>query len=144
MATVSRSARVRATAAEVDGVLSDPDAVMAVVREFGRTRFIEAHDDGTQSWDVFIVLGAMHVGGRAMVAPAADGVLTWHSTSGIANSVSLEAAADGDGTRVTGRVELWLEGAITGRLTAVLVRSVIGRYLDAMLERLRHRIEYGE
>lgn len=144
MVTVRRSIDVRGPVGAVDDVLADPDAVMAVVTEFGRTRFIVAHEDGTQEWDVFIVLGAMHVGGRVLVDRLGSGSLTWHSVSGIANTVSITSAGDGDGARIIAGVELWLEGAITGRLTAVLVRSVIGRYLDAMLERLRHRVEYGE
>lgn len=144
MATVHRTVRVRGPVGAVWELLSDREAVMSVVSEFGRTRLITAHEDGSQEWDVFIVLGAMHVGGRVLVDPPGDGTLTWHSTSGIANSVAMDVAVDGEGSLVTARVELQLEGAITGRLTAVLVRSVIGRYLDAMLENLRHRIEFGE
>lgn len=144
MRTITRSVTVHRPLDEVRAVVCRTEDVMAVIGEFGRTSQVEVHGDGSQVWEVFIVIGTMYVGGRVQVEPPGESELDWQSISGISNHARLEATADGDGTRITSTVGFHLEGMLAGVTASWLLRSVIGRYADAVLERLRHRIEYGE
>lgn len=144
MRAITRSVTVHRPADEVRAVVSRPADVMAVVGEFGRTSPVEVPADGPQVWEVFIVIGTMYVGGKVQVEVPAAGELAWHSVSGIRSHAYLQVTDDGDGARITSTVGFHLDGLLSGVAASWLLRSVIGRYADAVLERLRHRIEYGE
>ncbi|MDG3011326.1 SRPBCC family protein [Rhodococcus sp. D2-41] len=144
MRAITRSVTVHRPVDEVRAAVSRPADVMAVVGEFGRTAPVGERDDGPQVWEVFIVIGTMYVGGKVQVEVPADGELAWHSISGIRSSAHLRVTEDGDVARITSTVGFHLDGLLSGMAATVLLRGLIGRYADAVLERLRHRIEYAE
>lgn len=145
MAAMTRSIRVRAPLARVAPVLGDPAAVMAAIGSLGRTAHVGDDADGAGLWDVFILLGTMYVGGRVRVDEARDGALAWHAVSGFRHAARFGAAAEPDpeASTITMRFEFRLDGSLSARLAGWLVRGYIGRYADAVLETLRHRVEYG-
>lgn len=144
MGATTKSIEVNRPYGEVVAAVESIPGVMELVRAFGRAEFLSAHDDGSEEWNVFIVLGTMYVGGRVVVQSPARGELTWHSVSGIENMTGLAAIPYSDGALVTASVEFEVDGVLTGPLTGWLLRGIVGRYVDALLERLRHHIEYGE
>ncbi|WP_158726622.1 SRPBCC family protein [Tomitella fengzijianii] len=144
MTTMSRSIVVRRPVQQVARVLGDPSVVMAVIGDHGRAARVEAAGDGAEQWEVFLVLGTMYMGGRVRIDEAGDGALAWHAVSGFQHEARFEAAAHGVDATITVHFEFRIEGLLTGRLAARLVRGYIGRYAESVLESLRHRIEYGE
>ncbi|GAA4815250.1 SRPBCC family protein [Tomitella cavernea] len=143
MSSMTRSVTVHRPLPATEAVLACPDEVMAVIADLGRTARVEDTGGDAEHWEVFILLGTMYVGGRVRIEEAGDGVLAWHSESGFHHRARFEAVADGDDTLIRLHVDFRIDGVFTGWLAATLVQGYIGRFADAVLESLRHRIEYG-
>ncbi|WP_182347839.1 hypothetical protein [Tomitella gaofuii] len=143
MSSMTRSVTVHRPLSASSAVLARPDEVMAVIADLGRTARVEDAGDGAEQWEVFILLGTMYVGGRVRIGQAGDGVLAWHSESGFHHHARFEAVADGDLSAIRLHFDFRIDGVFTGWLAARLVHGYIGRFADAVLESLRHRIEFG-
>ncbi len=143
MATMTRSITVRRPVDEVAAVLADPAAVMAAVGTLGRTARTGDAADGSPQWAVFMVLGTMYVGGTVQIDEVGDRVLAWHAVSGFRHRARFTVAADGADSVITVQFDFVIGGAVTGYLTARLVSGYVARSADAVLEALRHRIEFG-
>ena len=144
MSSTTRDVLVRAPVQDVVTAISQPDDLMAIVGEFGRSAYISTRADGSQEWVLFIVMGTIYVGGRGLVKCDGEGSVSWRSLSGFEYRARIRAIPAQAGTRLEATADLKLEGLIAARVAGFLVRNFMGRHLDATLQRLRHHIEYNE
>lgn len=144
MGQVQRSVLVRRPVDEVAKFALDPDVVLPTIGGFGRFAFKGQAADGSQEWDLYLRVGTVHVGGRVRVEPSTDSQLCWRAVRGTRHTVRIEVAPEGDDTRVTMTVSVRFAGMITGRLTWAFADGILGRHLEAGLQQLRHRVEYGD
>jgi uncharacterized membrane protein len=140
--TATESVVVRRPVEEVAKVATDPGVMLPLVAGLGRFEFIRRNDDGTEEWDMFLDIGAIHVGGRVHVVPAAS-QLTWESVRGTRHAMVVEVTDHPDGAEVTMAMTVQLGGLVLGRVAERLARGIAGRHLVAGLEQLRHHLEFG-
>jgi len=140
--TATESVVVRRPVEEVAKVATDPGVMLPLVAGLGRFEFIGRNDDGTEEWDMFLDIGAIHVGGRVHVVPAGS-QLTWESVRGTRHAMVVEVTDHPDGARVTMAMTVQLGGLVLGRVAERLARGIAGRHLIAGLEQLRHHLEFG-
>lgn len=140
--TITESLVVRRPLDVVAGVATDPDVVLPIMGGLGRFELITSNDDGTEEWDVFIDINAIHVGGRVVVDAPTKTRLTWHAVRGTRHSMVLDVDEDPNGSRLTISMSLELAGAVTGRIAEFLARGVMRRHLQAGLHQLRHHLEF--
>ncbi|KAA1426198.1 hypothetical protein [Nocardioides antri] len=140
--TATESVVVRRPLDVVAKVATDPGVLLPLVAGLGRFRFIGRLDDGTEEWDMFLDIGAIHVGGRVHVVSAAP-TLTWQSVRGTRHSMLVEVTEHPDGATVTMAMTVELGGLVLGRLAERIARGIAGRHLVAGLEQLRHHLEFG-
>lgn len=139
--TATESIVVRRPLEVVAKVATDPGVLLPLVAGLGRFEFIERGADGTEEWDMFLDIGAVHVGGRVHVVSAAP-TLTWQSIRGTRHSMLVEVTDHPDGAEVTMAMTVKLGGLVLGRVAELLARSIAGRHLVAGLEQLRHHLEF--
>jgi hypothetical protein len=141
--TVKVDTHVRRPADEVGAFVADPHRFVPVLATVGRCEFIGNTGDG-ELWDVFLVSGTIHLGGRVLVSQNGNHGLRWQSVRGTHHS--FEASVDGDdqGARVTLRLTYSLTGLGIARLSELIGRGIVGRNLQAATEELRHRLEFDE
>lgn len=144
MATVSRSITVAAPVARVAAVVTDPAAVFELIGALGRTKLVATHADGSQDWDLYLDIGTMFLGGRVTVDPPTPDAISWRSTRGTRHDAHAEVVGADGGARVTMTTTVQFSGMVTGRLAAWLSRDILGRQIDAGLQRLRHRVEWTD
>lgn len=140
--TASQSIVVRRPYDLVAKVATEPGVLLPLVAGIGRFQFIAANDDGTEEWDMFLDIGAVHVGGRVHVVPDPPR-LSWRSVRGTRHSMEVEVAEHPDGAQVSMTITVQLGGALFGRLAEALAKNIAGRHLVAGLEQLRHHLEFG-
>ncbi|MCB0950169.1 MAG: SRPBCC family protein [Mycobacterium sp.] len=144
MGAVTRTTLVHAGPDEVAQVATDPDAVLPIIGSFGRFERIESHADGSQEWDLYLDVGTIHVGGRVLVEPPSDGSLVWHSVRGTMHDARIVVSPATDGTTLAMTISVKFAGRLlTGWITGVLADRILARRIEASLQQLRHRIEYG-
>jgi carbon monoxide dehydrogenase subunit G len=142
VAKISESIVVRRPIEDVAPAATDPHVLLPLIAGLGRFAFIADAPDGSQKWDMFLDIGAVHVGGRVRVVT--DGrVLTWESERGTRHTMRVEVTEDGDHALVSMRMEVHLGGLVLGRVAELIARGIAGRHLVAGLEQLRHHLEYG-
>ncbi len=144
MGQVQRSVLVHRPVDEVAKFALNPDVVLPTIGGFGRFAFKGQTGEGGQEWDLYLRVGTVHVGGRVLVDPPTDTELCWRSVRGTRHTVRIEVAPEGAASRVTMTVTARFAGMITGRLTWAFADGILGRHLEAGLQQLRHRIEYGD
>ncbi len=141
--TVIVDTHIRRPADQVGAFVGDPHRFLPVLATVGRCEYIgDSGDD--QLWDVFLVSGTIHVGGRVLVSHHKTDGLRWRSLRGTRHS--FEASVDGDGqaSRVTFALTYSLTGLGIARLSEFIGRGIVGRNLEAAAEELRHRLEFEE
>ncbi|MGD9620062.1 MAG: SRPBCC family protein [Mycolicibacterium sp.] len=144
MGTVTRSTLVRAGVDEVAKIATDPDVVFPIMGAFGRFECIQRHPDGSQEWDLYLDVGTIHAGGRVLVEPPSDCCLDWHSIRGIQHSAHIDVAPAADGATVTMTISIQFAGRLlAGWVTGLLADGILARHIEAGLQQMRHRIEYG-
>lgn len=144
MSTARRTVLIRRSVEEVAKLTTDPDVILPIMGGFGRFSHIADNPDGSQRWELFISVGTIHVGGQVLIEAPSNDALQWRSLRGTRHTARIEVAPDPVGAAVTMSVSTEFAGALTGRLTGILARGILNRYIDAALEQLRHHIEYGE
>jgi hypothetical protein len=145
MGAVTRSVLVRGDFADIAKVATDPDVVFPIIGGFGRFEYIEKDGNGPEEWDVYIDVGTIHVGGRVVVEQSSERVLIWHSLRGTHHHARIEVSKAEDGAKVSMMIAVELAGSLlTGWVTTVLAEGILGRHMEAGLQQLRHRIEYGD
>lgn len=145
MGAVTRSVHVRGGREEVAKVATDPNVVFPIIGGFGRFEFILSHGDGTQEWDLYLDVGTIHVGGRVLVEQPSDRVLIWHSLRGTHHHARIDVVATEEGAKVSMMIAVDIAGALlAGWVTTFLAEGILGRHIEAGLQQLRHRIEYGD
>ncbi|KAA1417756.1 hypothetical protein F0U44_15815 [Nocardioides humilatus] len=143
MATTAReTVVVRRPYDVVAKVATDPGVMLPLVAGLGRFQFIRDAGDGTEEWDMFLDIGAIHVGGRVQVVSESS-TMRWHSLRGTRHSMLVEVSDHPAGAEVSMAMTVQLGGLVMGRLAERLARSIAGRHLIAGLEQLRHHLEYG-
>jgi carbon monoxide dehydrogenase subunit G len=143
MATTAReSVVVRRPFDVVAKVATDPGVMLPLVAGLGRFDFIGRADDGTEEWDMFLDIGAIHVGGRVRVVSDPP-TMTWRSVRGTRHSMRVEVTEHPHGAEVSMAMTVQLGGLVMGRLAERLARGIAGRHLVAGLEQLRHHLEFG-
>jgi hypothetical protein len=144
--TVTVSKRIRRPTEEVAAFVADPHRLIPVVTTVGRCEYIgsEDQDDHDQLWDVFLVSGTLHLGGRVRVTRDGSSGLRWRSLRGTRHS--LEARVDGgeQACRVIVSLTFSLTGLGIARLSELIGRGIVARNLQAATEELRHRLEFEE
>jgi hypothetical protein len=140
--TATESIVVRRPLEEVAKIATDPGVLLPLVAGLGRFEFIERAQDGTEEWDMFLDIGAIHVGGRVQVVSAPP-TLSWQSVRGTRHSMVVEVSDHPDGSLVTMAMTVQLGGLLLGRAAELLARGIAGRHLVAGLEQLRHHLEFG-
>ncbi len=141
--TVTVDKQVRRPVDQVGAFVADPHRFIPVLATVGRCEFIEDSGDD-ELWDVFLVSGTIHVGGRVLVSQHGIDGLRWRSLRGTRHS--FEASVDGDGqaSRVTLTLTFSLTGLGIARLSEFIGRGIVGRNLQAAIEELRHRLEFDD
>lgn len=139
--TASESIVVRRPFDVVAEVATDPGVLLPLVAGLGRFKFIERRADGAEEWDMFLDIGAIHVGGRVRVVSAAP-TLSWSSVRGTRHSMMVEVTEHPEGAVVSMAMTVRLGGLVLGRVAERLARGIAGRHLVAGLEQLRHHLEF--
>ena len=141
--TVTIDKQIRRPADQVGAFVADPQRFIPVLATVGRCEYVgDSGED--QLWDVFLVSGTIHLGGRVLVSPDGTDGLRWRSLSGTRHT--FEASVDGDGefSRVSVALTYSLTGLGIARLSEFIGRGIVGRNLQAAVEELRHRLEFED
>ncbi len=139
--TVTESIVVRRPAAVVAAIVTDPGVLLPHVAGLGRFAFIAHRDDGTELWDMFIDIGAIHVGGRVVVT-SDERTLSWEAIRGTRHRTVVEVTDHEAGCEVSMAMTVDLAGALLGRAAELLARGIARRHLVAGLEQVRHHAEF--
>lgn len=140
--TATETIVVRRPVDVVAKVATDPGVMLPLVAGLGRFEFIRRLDDGVEEWDMFLDIGAIHVGGRVEVVSDAT-TMRWRSVRGTRHSMLVEVVEHPAGAEVSMAMTVQLGGLVMGRVAELLARSIAGRHLVAGLEQLRHHLEFG-
>ena len=147
--TVTRSLVVHRDFDAVSDFVTEPARVLGAMPGLGR--FKEATDsagpDGcpeAEEWDVFLVIGTLHVGGRVCVTRPSPHRLEWHSLRGTVHSFRSDVESVEGGSRITMSLTYTLAGFLTGRAAELVARGIVARQLDAGLEQVRHYLEHED
>ena len=144
MGAVTRTTLVRAGLDEVAQVATDPNTVFPIIGSFGRFEHIYSRPDHSQEWDLYLEVGTIHVGGRVLVEPPSDNTLVWHSVRGTQHNARIVVSPATDGATLAMTISVNFAGKLlTGLITSVLADRILARRIEASLQQLRHRIEYG-
>ncbi len=141
--TVTVSMRIRRPVREVGAFVADPHRLVPVMMTVGRSQYVDDDDEG-QLWDVFLVSGTLHLGGRVLVTSAGNHGLQWRSLRGTRHSFTAHAEGDDQSSRVTVSLTFALAGLGIARLSEFIGRGIVDRNLHAALEELRHQLEFEE
>lgn len=141
--TVTVSKHIRRPVEEVGACVADPHQLIPVVTTVGRCEYV-GDDDGDQLWDVFLVSGTLHLGGRVLVTRDGSHGLRWRSLRGTRHSFEARVAGDEQACRITVSLTFSLTGLGIARLSELIGRGIVARNLQAATEELRHRLEFEE
>ena len=140
--TVTESLVVRRPVDVVASIAADPATLLPTMAGMGRFEFISRDADGSEQWDMFLDVGAVHVGGRVHVVRTPRG-LSWEAVRGTRHTVVLTVEEHGDDALVTLAMTVELAGAVLGRVAELLARGIARRHLVAGLQQIRHHAEFG-
>lgn len=140
--TVTVDKRIRRPVEEVGAFVADPHRFIPILATVGRCEYVgDSGDD--QLWDVFLVSGTLHLGGRVVLTKGRNR-LTWRSLRGTRHSFEARAEDHGDVSRITLTLTYSLTGLGIARLSELIGRGIVGRNLQAAAEELRHRLEFEQ
>jgi hypothetical protein len=140
---VTVSKRIRRPVEEVGAFVADPHRLVPVITTVGRCEYI-GDDDQDQLWDVFLVSGTLHLGGRVLVTRDGSHGLRWRSLRGTRHSFKAHVEGDEQTCRLTVSLTFSLAGLGIARLSELIGRGIVARNLQAAVEELRHRLEFEE
>src|SRR5579875_188782 len=98
--TVTVDKHIRRPAEQVGAFVADPHRFIPVLATVGRCEYIGASGED-QLWDVFLVSGTIHLGGRVQVSRSGATGLRWRSLRGTRHVFEVSVHGDGEGSRVT-------------------------------------------
>jgi hypothetical protein len=139
--TATESIVVRRPPGLVAAVATDASVLLPLVAGLGRFEFIRGLENGIEEWDMFLDIGAIHVGGRVHVV-SGERTLRWQSVRGTRHETRVEVSDHPDGSEVTMAMTVQLGGLVLGRVAELMARGIAGRHLVAGLEQLRHFVEF--
>ena len=141
--TVTVDKQIRRPADQVGAFVADPHRFIPALATVGRCEYIDNRGED-QVWDVFLVSGTIHLGGRVLVTRNGNDGLCWRSLRGTRHVFEVSVHGDGEGSRVTFKLTYSLTGLGIARLSELIGRGIAGRNLQAAVEELRHRLEFEE
>ena len=100
--------------------------------------------DGGEEWDVFLEVSTFHVGGRVLITTPSPNRIEWTPLRGTSSHFQMLVEPLGENARLTMEMEYSLNGLLLARITELLVKGAVSRHLEAGLQEVRHRLEYGE
>ena len=139
--TITVSRHVRRPIEETRAFVTDPHKLLSQMSTLSRCRFIESTDDG-ELWDVFLDSGAVHLGGRVLITLPDGNRLRWRSVRGTRHSFTATAEPDGAGSRLTLSLTFSVTGFGIAWVSEMLGRGMVSRNLDAIVEEIRHYLEF--
>lgn len=148
MKTVRRSIRVAASPEAVFEHLADPSRYPDFF--VGLHGWDPVEGDGTKPGDrlrILLEVGSTHAGGIVRIDEVDfPRVFAWESERGTRHRAWFELSpggTGGDGTQVELAIAFRLAGNGTGRVVEQLAAPIVSRIIEATLEGLRHRVEWG-
>ena len=141
---IVRAINVRRPYDEVAAFVTDPAQALEAIPGFARFSFQGPGEDGGEEWDVFLEVGTFHVGGRVLITTPTPNRIQWVPLRGTATRFAMVVEPLGDHARLTMEMSYSLNGLLLARISEVLVRGVVSRHLEAGLQEMRHRLEYGD
>ena len=141
---IVRAINVRRPYDEVAEFVTDPATALAAIPGFARFAFQGPGEDGGEEWDVFLEVGTFHVGGRVLITTPSPNRIEWTPLRGTSSHFVMMVEPLGEHARLTMSMEYSLNGLLLARITELLVKGVVSRHLEAGLQEMRHRLEYGE
>jgi hypothetical protein len=139
--TVTVSRTIRCPVAESVAFVTDPHKLLSHQSTLSRCRFIEIRDDG-ELWDVYLDSGAVHLGGRVLIAPPDGSRLRWESVRGTRQSFEALVEPDGENSRLTLSLTFSVTGFGIAWISEMLGRGLVARNLEAIAEEIRHHLEF--
>lgn len=143
-----RAINVRRPYDEVAAFVTDPEQALAAIPGFARFSYQGPGQgpEGEQGeeWDVFLEVGTFHVGGRVLITTPSRHRIQWVPLRGTSTRFAMTVEPLGEHARVTMDMSYSLNGLLLARVSELLVRGVVARHLEAGLQEMRHRLEYGE
>ena len=139
--TVIVSRQLRVPFAQASEFVTDPHQLLPAISTFSRCRFVREHGDG-ELWDVFLDSGTIHLGGRVLIKRPTGSLLKWRSVQGTRHSFAALVEPAEEGSRLMLTLTYKVTGLGVARLSEWLARGVIRRSLHAIVEELRHHLEF--
>jgi Polyketide cyclase / dehydrase and lipid transport len=139
--TVTVTRAIRCPVEESTAFVTDPHKLLSNQSTLSRCRFIESCDEG-ELWDVYLDSGAVHLGGRVLIAPPDGGRLHWESVRGTRQTFEALVEPDGENSRLTLSLTFSVTGLGVAWLSEMLGRGLVGRNLEAIAEEIRHHLEF--
>ena len=140
---IVRAINVRRPYDEVAAFVTDPEQALAAIPGFARFSH-QGSGDGGEEWDVFLEVGTFHVGGRVLISTPSPHRIQWTPLRGTATRFAMTVEPLGEHARLTMEMEYSLNGLLLAKLSELLVKGAVSRHLEAGLQEMRHRLEYGE
>ena len=141
---IVRAINVRRPYAEVAAFVTDPAQALAAIPGFARFSHQGPGEGGGEEWDVFLEITTFHVGGRVLITTPSPNRIEWTPLRGTSSHFVMMVEPLGEHARLTMSMEYSLNGLLLARITELLVKGVVSRHLEAGLQEMRHRLEYGE
>jgi carbon monoxide dehydrogenase subunit G len=141
---IVRAINVRRPYDEVAAFVTDPAQALAAIPGFARFSPQGPGEDGGEEWDVFLEITTFHVGGRVLITTPSPNRIEWTPLRGTSTWFNMTVEPVGEHARLTMEMEYTLNGLLLARVTELLVKGAVSRHLEAGLQEMRHRLEYGE
>ncbi|GAA1936519.1 SRPBCC family protein [Nocardioides marmoribigeumensis] len=145
---IVRAINVRKPYEEVAAFVTDPAQALAAIPGFARFSYQgpgQAPDASEgEEWDVFLEVGTFHVGGRVLITTPSANRIEWTPLRGTSSHFVMMVEPLGEQARLTMEMEYSLNGLLLARVAELLVKGAVSRHLEAGLQEMRHRLEYGE
>ena len=141
---IVRAINVRRPYDEVAAFVTDPARALAAIPGFARFSYQGPGEPEGEEWDVFLEVGTFHVGGRVLITTPSPNRIAWTPLRGTSSHFQMLVEPLGEQARLTMEMEYSLNGLLLARVTELLVRGAVSRHLEAGLQEMRHRLEYGE
>ena len=144
---IVRAINVRKPYDEVAAFVTDPAQALAAIPGFARFSYQgpgESEGSEGEEWDVFLEVSTFHVGGRVLITTPSPNRIEWTPLRGTSSHFVMMVEPLGEHARLTMEMTYSLNGLLLARITELLVKGAVSRHLEAGLQEMRHRLEYGD
>ena len=141
---IVRAINVRKPYDEVASFVTDPAQALAAIPGFARFSYQGPGEPEGEEWDVFLEVSTFHVGGRVLITTPSPNRIEWAPLRGTSSYFVMMVEPLGEHARLTMEMTYSLNGLLLARITELLVKGAVSRHLEAGLQEMRHRLEYGD